>query len=210
MIKPPVTCVRRHRLSRPARGGGSWRSRASPSGQHRGTPAVIHRPRAGDGTVEPVQPDETDDRSVAAAVAGAQAVVNAVSLYIERGGATFRAIHVEAAARIAREAQRAGLATPGPALRHRRGSCLALALYPQPRRRRPGGARGLSGGDPDPAWPPWSGRTTRFLVPLARMLRRAPVFPLFGGGRTRLQPAYVEDVAAAIVRAMAGQGGRHL
>jgi NADH dehydrogenase len=45
------------------------------------------------------------------------------------------------------------------------------------------------------------------LAPLARMLRRAPVFPLFGRGRTRLQPAYVEDVAAAIVRTMAGQGG---
>ena len=34
------------------------------------------------------------------------------------------------------------------------------------------------------------------------MLRRLPVFPLFGGGQTRLQPAYVEDVAEAIARAM--------
>jgi NADH dehydrogenase len=34
------------------------------------------------------------------------------------------------------------------------------------------------------------------------MLRRLPVFPLFGGGQTRLQPAYVDDVAEAIARAV--------
>ena len=32
------------------------------------------------------------------------------------------------------------------------------------------------------------------------MLRRTPVFPMFGSGSTRLQPAYVEDVAEAVVR----------
>ena len=39
-----------------------------------------------------------------------------------------------------------------------------------------------------------------FLTPLIGLLRRFPVFPLFGGGETRLQPAYVEDVAEAIAR----------
>jgi len=34
-------------------------------------------------------------------------VVNAVSLYVERGNTTFRSVHVEAAARVAREARRA-------------------------------------------------------------------------------------------------------
>ena len=34
------------------------------------------------------------------------------------------------------------------------------------------------------------------------MLRRLPVFPLFGRGQTQLQPAYVEDVADAIARVM--------
>src|SRR5262249_57608190 len=38
-----------------------------------------------------------------------------------------------------------------------------------------------------------------FLTPLLTMLRHIPVFPLFGSGETRLQPAYVEDVAEAIV-----------
>jgi NADH dehydrogenase len=39
-----------------------------------------------------------------------------------------------------------------------------------------------------------------FLTPLLAMLRRTPVFPMFGSGATRLQPAYEEDVAEAIVR----------
>ena len=39
-----------------------------------------------------------------------------------------------------------------------------------------------------------------FLNPLLAMLRRLPVFPMFGSGATRLQPVYVEDVAEAVVR----------
>ena len=46
------------------------------------------------------------------------------------------------------------------------------------------------------------GRGDAFVSPLATMLRRLPVFPLFGGGQTRLQPTHVEDVAEAIARAM--------
>jgi uncharacterized protein YbjT (DUF2867 family) len=40
------------------------------------------------------------------------------------------------------------------------------------------------------------------LTPLLTMLRHMPVFPMFGRGETRLQPAYVEDVAEAIVRVL--------
>lgn len=39
-----------------------------------------------------------------------------------------------------------------------------------------------------------------FLTPLLAMLRRLPIFPMFGGGATWLQPVYVEDVAEAVVR----------
>jgi nucleoside-diphosphate-sugar epimerase len=39
-----------------------------------------------------------------------------------------------------------------------------------------------------------------FLTPLLAMLRRTPVFPMFGSGSIRLQPAYVEDVAEPVVR----------
>src|SRR4030088_1659697 len=40
------------------------------------------------------------------------------------------------------------------------------------------------------------------LTPLLKLLRQLPVYPMFGRGRTRLQPAYVEDVAEAIGRTM--------
>jgi len=37
-----------------------------------------------------------------------------------------------------------------------------------------------------------------FLTTILKLLRQLPVYPMFGRGRTRLQPAYVEDVAEAI------------
>ena len=41
-----------------------------------------------------------------------------------------------------------------------------------------------------------------FLTPLLLMLRRLPVFPVFGDGGTRVQPAYVEDVGEASARVL--------
>jgi uncharacterized protein YbjT (DUF2867 family) len=46
------------------------------------------------------------------------------------------------------------------------------------------------------------GQGDAFLTPVAGMLRRMPIFPLFGYGQTQLQPVHVEDVAEAIARAM--------
>jgi NADH dehydrogenase len=42
-----------------------------------------------------------------------------------------------------------------------------------------------------------------FLTPLVDLLRRFPVFPMFGRGGTRVQPADVEDVAQGIAAALA-------
>ena len=54
--------------------------------------------------------DVRDQASVAAAVAGADAVVNAVSAYVEKGGVTFEAVHEQGAKTLAREAAAAGVA----------------------------------------------------------------------------------------------------
>ena len=59
-------------------------------------------------TVKQIRADAHDQRSVEAAVAGADGVVNAISLYVEHGSETFHSIHVEAAARIASAARRVG------------------------------------------------------------------------------------------------------
>jgi uncharacterized protein YbjT (DUF2867 family) len=39
-----------------------------------------------------------------------------------------------------------------------------------------------------------------FLATILRLLRSLPAYPIFGDGRTRLQPVYVDDVAMAIVQ----------
>ena len=43
-----------------------------------------------------------------------------------------------------------------------------------------------------------------FLTTILKLLGRLPIYPMFGRGLTRLQPAYVEDVAEAIARALQG------
>ena len=60
-----------------------------------------------DDRVERIAADVNDERSIEAGVAGADGVVNAVSLYVERASTTFRSVHVEAAGRIASAARRA-------------------------------------------------------------------------------------------------------
>jgi NADH dehydrogenase len=52
--------------------------------------------------------DIRERQSIATAVEGAFGVVNAVSLYVERGTETFHAVHVVAAEQVAEEARKAG------------------------------------------------------------------------------------------------------
>jgi uncharacterized protein YbjT (DUF2867 family) len=59
--------------------------------------------------LESFKADIHDERSVAEAVAGAYGVVNAVSLYVERGNDTFHSVHVESAERVAAQALSAGV-----------------------------------------------------------------------------------------------------
>jgi uncharacterized protein YbjT (DUF2867 family) len=146
--------------------------------------------------------DVNDDASVAAAVAGAFAVVNAVSLYVEHGGATFRSVHVDAAARVARQAQAQNVerlvhvsgigADAGSGSRYIRsraqGEAAVRSAFSSATIVRPAVMFG-----PDDA----------FLAPLIDLLRRFPVFPLFGRGRTRVAPAHVDDVALGIAAVLA-------
>src|ERR1700746_339098 len=53
-----------------------------------------------DPQLQSVKADIHDELSVAEAVAGAYGVVNAVSLYLERGQESFHSVHVEAAQRV--------------------------------------------------------------------------------------------------------------
>ena len=67
--------------------------------------AVMSFPDAGP-QLQSVHGDVNEDKSVTAATEGAFAVVNAVSLYVERGRDTFQSVHVNAAERVARVARK--------------------------------------------------------------------------------------------------------
>ncbi len=174
--------------------------------------AVRHPERAAlpeglghDGQVELTRADVWDEATVAPAVAGAEAVINTVGHYVEKGRATFDAIHGQGALNVARQARQArqagaarlihisGLgADPGsdsPYVRARGiGEELVRQAFEDATILRPSVIFG-----PEDS----------FFNTLAALARRAPVLPLFGRGRTRLQPVFVGDVAEACVKALA-------
>jgi uncharacterized protein YbjT (DUF2867 family) len=157
--------------------------------------------------VEAVRADVHDEASVAAALTGAIGAVNSVSLYIESGSLeTFRAVHVEAAARIARLAYKAGVnrlihvsgigADPASASGyiHARGDGEVAVRDAFP---------GMTLIRPSVMF----GSDDHFLTTLTWLLQILPVYPLFGRGRTQLQPVHVEDVAEAIARIVGRAAG---
>jgi NADH dehydrogenase len=151
--------------------------------------------------IEFIRADIHDERSVANALAGADGIVNAVSLYIERGQATFQSVHVEAAQRLANQARRSG----AKRLAHVSGigsDARSRSLYI---RKRGEGELVVRAAFPDaiiirPAV--MFGPNDAFLTTILKLLGQLPIYPMFGRGLTKLQPAYVDDVAEAIARAL--------
>ena len=149
--------------------------------------------------------DVRDQTSVVAAIAGADAVVNAVSAYVEKAGVAFETVHVQGAEMVARVAVRLGVArlvlisglgadpqSRSPYIRSRgRGELAVQQAFPDATIVRPSAMFGP--GD-------------ALFGTLANLARLLPVLPLIGGGRTRLQPVYVEDVAEAVTRILADPG----
>jgi uncharacterized protein YbjT (DUF2867 family) len=158
--------------------------------------SVAAPPGAG-ATSEPFDADIRDDEAVAAAVAGADLVVNAVGLYVERGELTFEAVHQRGAARVAERARDAGVhrllhvsgvgadtRSPSAYVRSRAiGEAEVRKAFPSAHVVRPCVLFASDDG---------------FLTTLVRMVRSLPALPLFGDGSIRLQPLYAGDAATAI------------
>jgi uncharacterized protein YbjT (DUF2867 family) len=150
-----------------------------------------------DPQLQSVEADIHDRQAVVDALAGIYGVVNAASLYVERRGQTFHSVHVEAAQRVASEAQRAGIER----LVHLSGIGADPASRSLYIRKRGEGELAVRAAFADaliirPA--AMFGLEDAFLTTVLALLRRLPIYPMFGRGRTRLQPADVEDVAEAI------------
>ena len=145
-----------------------------------------------------IEVDIHDVGSVRKAIAGAEAAVKAVSLYVEHGSETFQSVHVDAARGVARTAREAGVQR----LIHISGIGSDPNSSSNYIKARGQGELAVRDAFPDvtlirPAV--MFGADDAFLRPIVDLLRRLPVYPLFGLGKTRLQPAFVEDVALAVV-----------
>jgi uncharacterized protein YbjT (DUF2867 family) len=162
------------------------------------------QPIGGVGQIEAVQANLRYPASIAAALEGAEMAVNVAGVKAETGAQTYRAVHVDGAAALARAAKAAGVETfaliSGLGADPKSGSPYVaskglgeeatLADYP--------GATILR---PSVVFGPEDDFFNRFGA-LARFL---PVIPLFAGGKTRLQPVYAGDVGRAAAAALAGE-----
>lgn len=152
------------------------------------------------GQVVPVKACVRTDNSVEACVAGASLVVNLIGVPTQNKQNSFKAIHVEVAARIARLAQQEGVkklihlssigASEGaklPFLRTKAmGEAAVCAFYPEALILRPSVIYGPR---------------DCFLNKLALFARHIFYVPLIDGGQTKFQPVYVGDIAKAIINA---------
>lgn len=191
--------VGRHTVRALARNG--WRIRAA---CRRPDLAGHLQPMGGVGQIMAVQANLRYPDSIVRAVEGATVVVNAVGILAPTGRQTFEALHVEGARAVAKAAKAAGAAhmihlsaigadpkSPGRYGRTKAaGEAAVLAEFP--------GAVILR---PSIVFGPEDEFFNRF----AAMAVHGPVLPLVGGGRTKFQPVYVGDVAAAIVAAAEGK-----
>jgi uncharacterized protein YbjT (DUF2867 family) len=161
------------------------------------------RPMGRVGQIQLVKANVLKDADVAAAVEGADAVINLVGLLTQWGAQRFDAVHVEAAARIARAAKESGVKrmihvsalgvdAQAPARYFRtkaQGEAKVREAFPEVTIFRPS----LMFGPED-----------TFFNRFAALMRMVPfAFPLFGEGKTRFQPVFVGDVARAMAQVLA-------
>jgi uncharacterized protein YbjT (DUF2867 family) len=163
--------------------------------------ALFLKPLGDVGQITPVAANIRDERSVAAASAGAETVINLIGILHERGIQSFEAVHALGAERVARAARAAGAGrllhvsalgadTQSSSLYARtkaEGEARVHQQFPSAIILRPSIVFG-----------PEDDFFNRF----AGLTRFSPVLPLIGGGHTRFQPIYVGDVADAAVAAL--------
>lgn len=192
--------VGRHTVSALAKRG--WRVRAA---VRRPDLAGHLQPMGVVGQIHAVQANLRYPQSVARAVEGATAVVNAVGILAPSGRQSFDAVHAEGSRAVARAAREAGVkrfihisaigADPVSAARYAQskaaGEAAVLEEFPTAIILRPS----IVFGPED-----------EFFNRFAALARMSPFLPSIGGGKTKFQPVYVGDVAAAIANCIEGGG----
>jgi len=163
--------------------------------------ALFLKPLGDVGQIAPMAANIRHERSVAAAVEGADTIVNLVGILYESGRQRFTAVHVDGVRRMARAAAGSGVtrflhlsaigadaASPSAYARSKAaGEATLLEHFPTATILRPSIVFG-----------PEDDFFNRF----AEMTRFLPALPLIGGGRMRFQPVYVGDVADAAAKVL--------
>ena len=190
--------IGRYVAQRMARAG--WRVRVA---CRRPNEAMFVKPYGTVGQVEPIFCNIRDDASVAAALAGADAVVNCVGTFETKGANNCHAVQGEGAGRIARLASEGGVArlvhisSIGADVDADSDYCKSKGAGEAAVQEAFQGAVILR---PSVVFGPEDEFFNRF----AAMARMTPVLPLFGAD-TKFQPVYVDDVAAAAEAAVLAQ-----
>jgi uncharacterized protein YbjT (DUF2867 family) len=151
------------------------------------------------GQVEPIQANIRDEASTAAVITSADAVINCVGILVESGKQRFDSVQADGAARVARIAAEKGV--------RRLVQISAIGADPDSdsayARSKAAGEAAVTSAFPGAVILRPSiifGTEDEFFNRFAAMARVSPVIPLVGGD-TRFQPVYVDDVAAAAVKA---------
>lgn len=191
----------RHTVRALARAG--WRIRVATRHPGRG---FFLRPLGTVGQIDFVKCDVADADSVAAAVKGANAVINLTGILFQKGQ-TFEDVQAEGAANIARAAAAAGAA----ALVHVSAIGADAGSESEYATTKAQGEQAVRESFPNAVILRPSiifGPEDGFFNKFADMARYLPVLPLVGGGHTRFQPVFVGDVAQAIVKVLSSEGAR--
>jgi NADH dehydrogenase len=169
--------------------------------------AKFLRPLGDVAQITPIAVPLQNADTVAAAVAGADAVINVVGLLYERGRQTFKAVHVDGAQAIAEAAAAAGVRS----LVHVSAIGASTDAEADYARSKGYGERSVHEAMPDAVICRPSlviGPGDAFFNRFALYARLFHWLPLIGGGHTRFQPVTVGDVAEAIVRALGDPSAR--
>ncbi len=192
--------VGRHTVRALARDG--WRIRAA---CRRPDLAGHLQPMGRVGQIHPVQVNVRYPDSLKQVIDGAGAAVNLVAILARQGRQTFDGVHVEGARAAAKAAREAGV--------QRYIHISAIGADPKSSsdyaRTRGEGERAVLEEFPGAIILRLSlvfGPEDELFNRFAGLAQVSPFLPLIGGGRTKFQPVYVGDVAAATAAACAGAG----
>ena len=153
------------------------------------------------GQIHAVQANLRYPESVAAAVRGADAVINLVGILSESGRQSFESVHASGAAAVAREARAAGAS----AMVHVSAIGADLNAESVYARTKAAGEAAVREHFPDAVIARPSilfGPEDDFFNRFAAIARISPALPLIGGGHTKFQPVYAADVGEAIANAI--------